>query len=71
MIIIRKESDMGWRENKQAYVKSYVKEEYHRITVQIRKDGKNELDFAIWEAIKDSPSKSQALKELAYKGLGK
>ena len=62
---------MSWKENKNAYVKSYVKEEYHRITVQIRKDDKNEIDSALWEAIKDKPSKAKALKELAYKGLKK
>ena len=45
--------------------------EYHRLTIQIRKDDKNEIDSDIWEAIKNAPSKSQALKELAYKGLKK
>lgn len=60
---------MGWKENKQLYVKNYVREEYHRVTLQIRKDSKNEIDSAIWNAIKDAPSKSQALKELAFKGL--
>lgn len=62
---------MSWKENKNAYVKSYVMEEYHRLTVQIRKDNKSEMDSAIWNAIKDAPSKSKALKELAYKGLKK
>ena len=60
---------MGWKENKQLYVKKYVREEYHRVTLQIRKDSKKEIDSAIWNAIKDAPSKSKALKELAFKGL--
>ena len=73
-IIIRqykKGDDMGWRENKDAYIKSYVKGNYHRFTIIFRKDDKNEVDSAVWEAIKDSPSKAQALKDLAYKGLKK
>ena len=31
---------MGWRENKNAYVKSYVKGAYHRFTITFRKDDK-------------------------------
>ena len=62
---------MGWKENKIAYTKNYVKEQYHKFTIQFRKDDKNEIDYAIWEAIKDAPSKNAALKALAYKGLGK
>lgn len=62
---------MSWKENKNAYVKSYVKEAYHRLTIQIRKDEKNAIDFAIWNAIKDSSNKTQALKELAFNGLKK
>lgn len=61
---------MGWKENKNAYVKSYVMEEYHRITITFRKDDKSAMDSKIWKAIKDKPSKAKALKELALKGLG-
>lgn len=62
---------MGWKENKQAYIKSYIMEKYHRITVVFRMDNANEVDAAIWEEIKDKPNKAKALKDLAYKGLGK
>lgn len=62
---------MGWKENKDIYVKSYIKEQYHRFGITFRKDDKNEIDTAIWNAIKDAPSKTQALKDLAYKGLKK
>lgn len=59
---------MSWKENKNAYVKSYVKENYKKFTIQFRKNG-DEIDSEIWNAIKDAPSKAKALKELAYKGL--
>ena len=62
---------MSWRENKNTYVKSYMKENYHKFTIQFRKDDKNSVDAELWEAIKDAPSKTQALKDLAYKGLKK
>ena len=62
---------MGWKENQKAYIKSYIKETYHKFTIQFRMDNKNELDAIVWEAIKDSPNKAKALKELARKGLGK
>ena len=62
---------MGWKENKDAYVKSYIKEQYNKFTMTFRKDDKNEVDCAVWNAIKDAPSKVQALKDLAYKGLKK
>lgn len=71
-MIIKKgeaENTMGWKENKKKYIVEFTKATYHRVTIQLRADGKKERDLELWEAIKDAPSKQEALKELAYRGL--
>lgn len=60
---------MGWKENQRKYIVEYTKSKYHRITIQFRIDGKKDVDSAIWNAVKDAPSKQEAVKQLAYKGL--
>ena len=62
---------MGWKENKNAYISEYVKKNYRKVTIQFRLDGKNEKDLALWNSIKDSKSKNETIKDLAFKGLDK
>lgn len=56
---------MGWKENKLNYIARYTKEKYFKCTVVIP------YDSNLYNAIKDSPSKSGALKELAEIGMAK
>ena len=62
---------MGWKENKNQYVTEYIKENYRKVTVQFRLDGKNEKDLALWNTIKDAKNKNELIKDLAYQGLTK
>ena len=55
-----------WKKNQFAYINKYNRSHYHRLTVQLSMTGE---DAEIWEAIKNSKSKNEALKALARKGL--
>ena len=55
-----------WKINQFKYINEYNKTHYHRVTVQISKDGDDAL---LWEAVKDAKSKNEAIKALAIKGL--
>ena len=66
MIIVEREKNMGYKENKRKYVLKYQKEIYHTIAFHLRK----KEDSDIINALSKLPNKSQYIKELIRKDLG-